>query len=49
MASHGLFGGLWVYFGVLFGFCGFFRSGNIYVGVVYFFLCCYYFFSTVAR
>ena len=37
MDSHGLFGGLWVYFGASFGFCGFFRSGNIYIGVVYFF------------
>jgi hypothetical protein len=49
MASHGLFVGLWVNFGVSFGFSGCFRSGYIYSGVVYFFLCHYPFFCVVAR
>lgn len=49
MASHGLFVGSWVNFGVSFGFSGCFRSGHIYSGVVYFFLCHYIFFCVVAR
>ena len=49
MVSHGLFVGLWVNFGVLFGFSGCFRSGYIYSGVVYFFLCHYTFFCVVVR